>query len=205
MAPTALDGNDAHARIADLKSLLSLTGPNAIETRRLYASVYGSLAERKYDRALTDLNKADDLTPEFPLTKWKLALLYEAMGDVEPARQNFLHYQELMPEQTAKDEAALHLSTLDARRSKYDEEIDAAGDIISDLFNRAMNLTFNGPENRSALRARRARVAKKDKGKAQEQNRRLCHSFCLRPAATFAGQRASSDRSCALPSRRGSQ
>jgi tetratricopeptide (TPR) repeat protein len=169
LAPTALDCNEAHARIADLKSLLSLTGPNAIETRRLYASVYGSLAERKYDRALIDLNKADDLTPEFPLTKWKLALLYEAMGDIEPARQNFTHYQELMPEQTAKDEAALHLSTLDARRSKYDEEIDAAGDIISDLFNRAMNLTFNGPENRSALRARRARVAKKDKGK--EKNR----------------------------------
>jgi tetratricopeptide (TPR) repeat protein len=169
LAPGALDGDEAHARIADLKSLLRLTGQNAAETRRLYASVYGSLAERKYDRALTDLNKADDLTPEFPLTKWKLALLYEAMGDIEPARQDFTHYQELISEQSAKDEAEMHLSTLDARRSKYDEEIDAAGDIISDLFNRAMNLTFNGPENRRALRARRARVAKKDKGK--EKNR----------------------------------
>jgi tetratricopeptide (TPR) repeat protein len=169
LAPIALDGQESRVRMADLKSLLSLTGPNASETRRLYASVYSSLAERKFDRALTGLNKADDLTPEFPLTKWKLALLYEAMADVEPARQNFIHYQELIPEQGAKDEAALHLSTLDARRSKYDEEVDAAGDIIADVFNRAMNLTFNGPENRSALRARRAKVAKKDKGK--EKNR----------------------------------
>ena len=168
MAPSALDGDEAHVRIADLKSLLSLPGQNGIEIRRLYASVYDSLAERKYDRALTDLNKAGDMAPEFALTKWKLALLYEAMGDIDRARENFTRYVQLTSEQSAKDEAALHLSTLDAKRSKYDEEVDAAGDIVSDLFNRAMNLTFNGSENRSALRVRRARVKKKeDEGKAR--------------------------------------
>ncbi|MFY9585479.1 MAG: tetratricopeptide repeat protein, partial [Candidatus Acidiferrales bacterium] len=168
LAPGALDSDEAHARIADLKSLLSLPGQNGIEIRRLYASVYGSLAERKYDRALADLNKAGDLAPEFTLTKWKLALLYEAMGDIKRARENFIRYQELTSEQSAKDEAALHLSTLDAKRSKYDEEVDAAADIVSDLFNRAMNLTFNGSENRSALRVRRARVKKKgDEAKAR--------------------------------------
>jgi tetratricopeptide (TPR) repeat protein len=168
MAPGALDGDEAHVRIADLKSVLSLPGQNGIEIRRLYASVYDSLAERKYDRALTDLNKAGDLAPEFALTKWKLALLYEAMGDIDRARENFTRYVQLTSEQSAKDEAALHLSTLDAKRSKYDEEVDAAGDIVSDLFNRAMNLTFNGSENRSALRVRRARVKKKeDEGKAR--------------------------------------
>ena len=46
--------------------------------------------------------------------------------------------------------------------------MDEAEDIVADLFNRALNLTFNGPENRSALRAKRARVKKKeDKGKAK--------------------------------------
>jgi tetratricopeptide (TPR) repeat protein len=170
MTPTALDGDEAHARIADLKSLLSLPGQNGIETRRLYASVYGSLAERKYDRALADLNKASDLAPEFSLTKWKLGLLYEAMGDIDRARENFIRYQQLTSEQSAKDEAALHLSTLDAKRTKYDEEVDEAEDIVSDLFNRAMNLTFNGSENRSALRVRRARVKKKgDEGKARNK------------------------------------
>jgi tetratricopeptide (TPR) repeat protein len=170
LAPAALDGKDAHTRIADLKSLLSLPGQNGIEIRRLYASVYDSLAERKYDRALTDLQKAGDLAPEFPLTEWKLALLYEAMGDITQARENFTRYTELTSEQSAKDEAALHLSTLDAKRSKYDEEVDAAGDLVADLFNRSMNLTFNGSENRSALRARRARVKKKeDEGKARSK------------------------------------
>jgi tetratricopeptide (TPR) repeat protein len=170
IAPGALDGDEARVRIADLKSLLSLPGQNGNEIRRLYASVYDSLAERKYDRALTDLSKAGDLAPEFGLTKWKLALLYEAMGNIDRARENFTRYIQLTSEQSAKDEAALHLGTLDAKRSKYDEEVDAAGDIVSDLFNRAMNLTFNGSENRSALRARRARVKKKDdEGKARSR------------------------------------
>ncbi len=123
MAPGALDGDEAHVRIADLKSLLSLPGQSGIEIRRLYASVYASLAERKYDRALTDLNKAGNLAPEFALTKWKLALLYEAMGDIDRARENFTRYVQLTSEQSAKDEAALHLSTLDAKRTKYEEEV----------------------------------------------------------------------------------
>ena len=169
MAPAALDADESHARIADLKSLLSLPGQSGIEIRRLYASVYGSLAERKYDRALADLNKASDLAPEFALTKWKLALLYEAMGDTDRARENFTRYQQLTSDQSAKDEAALHLTTLDAKRSKYDEEVDDAEDIVADLFNRSMKLTFNGSENRSALRVKRARVKKKEESKARNR------------------------------------
>lgn len=167
MSPNALDSVDSRARIADLKSLLTLPGQNGVEVRRLYATAYGALAERKYDGALTAFNKAGDLAPQFPLTKWKLALFYEAMGDIDQAKASFTRYQELIPEQSAKDEASLHLSTLDAKRAKYDEEVDAAEDIVADLFNRAMNLTFNGDENRSALRAKRARVKKNDKAKAK--------------------------------------
>jgi tetratricopeptide (TPR) repeat protein len=169
MAPGALDVEEAHTRIADLKQLLSLAGPNGSEIRRLYASVYGSLAERQYDRALADLNKAGDLAPEFALTQWKLALLHEAMGDIDRAKENFTRYQQLASEQSAKDEAALHLSTLDAKRTKYDEEVDAAEDIVADLFNRGMNLSFNGSEKRSAIRVRRARAKKKEEAKARNR------------------------------------
>ena len=84
------------------------------------------------------------------------------MGDIDRARENFTRYQQLTSDQSAKDEADLHLSTLDAKRTKYDEEMDAAEDIVADLFNRAMNLTFNGSEKRSAMRAKRARVKKKE-------------------------------------------
>lgn len=168
VAPQALDSGEARVRIADLKLLLTLPDQNGREIRRLYASAYSALAERKYDRALDAFNKADGLAPEFALTKWKLGLFHEALGNIDRARENLARYQQLTPDQSAKDEAALHLSTLDAKRSKYDEEIDAAEEIVSDLFNRAMNLTFNGDANRSALRAKRARVKKKsDRAKAQ--------------------------------------
>ena len=167
MTPNTLDAGEVHARVADLKSLLTLSGQNGGEVRRLYASAYGSLAERKYDRALADFTKAGELAPEFALTKWKLGLFYEAMGNVDRARENFTAYQQLSSDQSAKDEANPHLSTLDAKRTKYDEEIDEAEDIVADLFNRSMNLTFNGPENRRALRAKRARVKKKEENKAR--------------------------------------
>jgi tetratricopeptide (TPR) repeat protein len=169
MSPNALDADDVRARIADLKMLLTLPGQKGVEVRKLYASGYGALAERKYDVALTAFNKAGDLAPEFALTKWKLGLFYEAMGNVEKARENFTSYQQLMPDPTAKSQADLHLSTLEAKRTKYDEEVDEAGDIVADLFNRSMNLTFNEDENRSALRAKRARVKKKDKDKAKNR------------------------------------
>ena len=162
VAPSALDSEEARARIDDLKSLLMLPGQNGVEVRRLYASAYGSLAERKYDYALKAFKQASDLAPEFALTKWKLALFYEAMGNIDRARENFTRYQQLAATQAAKDQAELHLSTLDAKRTKYDEEVDEAEDIVADLFNRAMNLTFNGDEKRSAIRATRARVKKKE-------------------------------------------
>ena len=169
MSPKAFDTPESQARIADLKLLLALPGQNGVEVRKLYASGYSDLEERKYDRALADFNQAGSLAPDFALTKWKLALLHEALGDIELARQNFTLYQQLTSDQSAKDEAALHLSTLDAKRSKYDEEVDAAEDILSDLFNRGMNLTFNSDPSRSALRARRARVKKKEQNKARNR------------------------------------
>jgi len=169
MSPKALDADEVRVHIADLKSLLTLPGQNGVDVRRLYASAYTSLAERKYDHALTDFKKASDLAPDFALTKWNLALFYEAMGDIDHARENFTHYQQLTSEQSAKDEAALHLSTLDAKRTKYDDEIDEAEDIVADLFERSMKLDFTGAENRSALRVRRARVKKKEQNKAKNR------------------------------------
>lgn len=169
VSPTALDSAEARARIADLQSLLALPGSSGAEIRRLYAAAYGDLAERQYDRAQEAFRKAGELSPEFALTQWNLALLYEAMGDVDASRKKFTLYQQLTTDQAAKDEAALHLSTLDGKRTKYEEEIDEAEDLLADLFNRGMNLTFNGPENRRSLRAKRARVKKKEQNKSRNR------------------------------------
>jgi hypothetical protein len=76
----------------------------------------------------------------------------------------------LIPDQSARDEAELHLVSLDARREKYDEEVGEAEDIIADLLNRAMKLTFNGSDKRSGLRSKRAQVKKKgDQAKARNR------------------------------------
>jgi len=111
------------------------------------------------------------------------------MGNIDEARKNFTRYQQMATDQSAKDGADLHLTTLDAKRTKYDEEVDEAEDIVADFFNRAMNLTFNGDEKRSALRAKRARVKKKDdQKKGTEPRRWFCHPLRLRATATGAGE-----------------
>ncbi|MGC1450284.1 MAG: hypothetical protein WA830_09630 [Candidatus Sulfotelmatobacter sp.] len=169
-APHALDADRVQPRIAELQSLLALPEPHGTEVRRLYALAYADLAERKYDRAISAFLKAKSLAPEFPLTYWKVALIYEAMENLDQARAHFTQYVQLTTDQNAKDEATLHLSTLDAKKSKYDEEVDAAEDILAELFNRGMNLTFNLDDNRSAIRAQRARVKKKQDQK-KDKNR----------------------------------
>ncbi len=169
LAPTALDAKESRTRIADLKSLLTLPGQNGLEVRRLDASAYGALAERKYDRALAAFLKESELAPEFPPARWRLALLHEALGNIDQARDNFNRYKQLTSDQSARDEADLHVNSLAPKRAKYDEEVDAAGDIVADLFNRAMKLSFNGSEKRSALRAKRAQVKKKEQNKARNR------------------------------------
>lgn len=160
-APQALDSDQVRARISELQSLLELPDPRGGGIRKLYASAYGYLAERKYNRALEEFQKARAATPDFPLTYWKLGLLNEAMENLDQARENFVRYQQLASDQSTKDEAAFHLATVDAKKTRYDDEVGDAEDILADLLNRGMNLTFNLDNNRSAMRAHRARVKKK--------------------------------------------
>jgi len=168
--PPALDSDQVRARISELQSLLELPDPHGGRIRKLYASAYGYLAERKYDRALEEFQNARSAMPEYPLTYWKLGLLNEAMENLDQSRENFVRYQQLASDQSAKDGAAFHLGTLDAKKSKYDDEVGDAEDILADLLNRGMNLTFNLDDSRSAMRAHRARVKKKQDEK-KDKNR----------------------------------
>ena len=170
MAPTALDAKEVKLRIDELQELVAWPDQNAKEIRHLHSAAYAYLAERKYDRALTAFTKATDVAPEFPLSRWRLALLYEMMGDAKHARENFTRFQQLTAVESEKEEANLHLTTLDAKREKYDEEVGEAEDILSELFSRGMNLTFNLDENRRKIRAKRAQIKKKQQRKAY-QNR----------------------------------
>lgn len=165
VAPRALDADSVRARISELESLVALPEKNGTQVRQLYSQAYGYLAERKYDRGLMAFSKAKEIAPEFPLTYWKLGLFYEALANLDEARDQFIRYQQLTLEDRAKKEADLHLTTLEAKKSKYDDEVSDAEDILADLFNRGMNLTFNLDDNRSAIRVRRAQIKNKKQRK----------------------------------------
>jgi len=160
LAPNALDAVRVNQRIAELDALKALATQSGVQVRALYAAAERSIEEHQYDGALIAFTKAAELLPDFPLTHWKLGLLQEAMGNVADARRQFARCRELETDTQAQKHADFHLGILDEKRKKYDEEVSEAGDTIADLLNRSMNLTFNGLENRSALRAHRAQVKK---------------------------------------------
>jgi tetratricopeptide (TPR) repeat protein len=157
IVPDAADADRVRLRIARLGEMAALPGQKGVLVRSLSASASRALEARRYEVALENFQKAAAAAPEFAPTEWKLALMYEAMGNVEKARVHFGLYRQLESNPTSQQEADLHLNTLEVKRSKYDEEVDAASEILSDLFNRAMNLTFNGLEDRASQYKQRAK------------------------------------------------
>lgn len=157
LSPHALDAARVKQRIVELEALKGLPTQSGVQVRALYATAERSIEESQYDGALIAYTKAADLLPNFPLTHWKLGLLQEAMGNVAEARKQYTRCRELETDPEAQKRADFHLGILDAKREKYDDEVSEAEDIIADLWNRAMNLTFNGLEKRSALHARRGK------------------------------------------------
>lgn len=171
MSPKAADSDRVRLRIADLNALAELPEQKGAQVRAIYSSASRSLEERKYDRALVEFEKAASADPTFAPTQWRLALLYESMGNVERAQKYFNRFRELESNAAARDAAALHLETIEIKRETYDKEVDAAEDILSDLLNRAMNLTFNGMDDRAALYKQRAKANKKLYKKNQHLDR----------------------------------
>jgi tetratricopeptide (TPR) repeat protein len=158
MSPKAVDADRVRLRIADLNALTDQKGS---QVRAIYSLASRFLEERKYDRALVEFQKAASIDSSFAPTQWRLALLYEAMGDVERARQYFNRFRELESDAAAREAAGLHLETLEIKRDTYVKKVEAAESILSDLLNRAMNLTFNGMDDRAALHTLRAKATRK--------------------------------------------
>ena len=157
MVPGAADADRVRVRIARLGEMAALPGQKGVLVRSLSAAGSRALEARRYQVALENFQNAAAAAPEFAPAQWKLALMYEAMGNVEKARVHFGMYRQLESNPASQQEADLHLNTLEVKRTKYDEEVDAASEILSDLFNRAMNLTFNGLEDRASQYKQRAK------------------------------------------------
>ena len=160
LSPNALDAARVKQRIVELDALKTLPTQSGVQVRVLYAAAERSIEESQYDGALIAYTKGADLLPDFPLTHWKLGLLQEAMGNIAEARKQFTRCRELETDPEAQLRADFHLGILDAKREKYEDEVSEAEDIIANLWNRSMNLTFNGLENRSALHAHRGKYKK---------------------------------------------
>ncbi|HXU37454.1 MAG TPA: hypothetical protein VN937_13925 [Blastocatellia bacterium] len=171
MSPKAVDADRVRMRIADLNALAELPEQKGAQVRAIYATASRSLEERKYDRALMEFEKAAATDPAFAPTEWRVALLYEAMGNVDRATEHFNRFRALDSNPAAQEAAGLHLDTLAIKRDTYDQEVAAAEGIVSDLLNRAMNLTFNGMEDRAALYKQRAKANKKLYKKNQHLDR----------------------------------
>jgi tetratricopeptide (TPR) repeat protein len=171
MSPRAADADRVRLRIGDLNALSELPEPQGAQVRTIYAAAARALEERQYGRALLEFQKAAAADPNFAPTEWKLALLNEAQGNVDQAQRHFNRFRELQPDAAARDVAGLHLETLEIKRDTYNHEVAAAEAILADLLNRAMNLTFNGMEERTALYKERAKATRKLYKKKQHLDR----------------------------------
>jgi tetratricopeptide (TPR) repeat protein len=143
-APTAVDKEDVNVRLSILTSLSKLDGDKGKQVRAHYAAATRFIDDRRYDQAIEELVKAQQILPDYPLTKWRLALLYEAMGNVQKSREFYMSYRDLDKTSDEANEAAKRVALLDKERSDYESAIKDARQTIADLLTRTMGLAGQG-------------------------------------------------------------
>jgi len=164
LAPQALDAADTQARQESLASLAALDGDSGAQVRSHFAQAALDLDYRRYDRATNEYRAAEQVLPDFPLTQWRLALMYEGAGDITEARKHFERYQQLETNPDRNAEAESHLGSLEKWRSDYDDNMDEAHDILGDLLLRSMGLSSQGTKHRVKL----TKAQKKTSGRYQK-------------------------------------
>ena len=158
LAPQALDAPDVQWQQQSLQSLAALEGDAGAEVRAHFAAAARNLDYRRYDRAITEYRAAEIASPGFPLTQWRLALLFEASGDVAQATGHFQRYQQLAQTGDRLNDAADHLSALQNARAVYDDDVDEAHDLLGDLLLRSMGLSSEGVKHRNRLTKSQAKT-----------------------------------------------
>jgi tetratricopeptide (TPR) repeat protein len=151
LAPQALDAADVQAWRESMASLASLDGDRGAQVRSHFAGAAVDLDYRRYDRAMAEYHAAEQIWPDYPLTQWRLALLYEGAGNIAQARKCFELYQQLESNPDRKLEASSHLASLEQWRSDYDDNTDEAHDLLGDLLLRSMGLSSEGVKRRVKL------------------------------------------------------
>jgi tetratricopeptide (TPR) repeat protein len=161
LAPEALDASDVQLHQESVQSLAGLEGDAGTQVRSRFAAAARDLDFRRYDRAIAEYRAAEQVAPSFALTQWRLALLYEASGDMTQARDCFQRYVQLETRQDRKAEAQQHLASLDDWRSYYDDNVEQAHDLIGDLLLRSMGLSSEGVKHRAKLNKQQKKISSK--------------------------------------------
>jgi tetratricopeptide (TPR) repeat protein len=151
LAPDALDAADVQDRQQSLASLASLDGDRGDQVRSHFAAAALDIDYRRYDRAMAEYRAAEQIWPDYAMTQWKLALLYEAAGDVDHARKCFERYQQLETDPARNLTASSHLASLEQWRSDYDDNLEEAHDLLGDLLLRSMGLSSQDVKRRVKL------------------------------------------------------
>lgn len=179
-APDALDRGDALLIRTDLSSVAGLPGDSGAAVRQHFATAARYLDYRRYDRALGEYQAAAKSLPDFPLTEWRLAILYEAFGDVNHTREHFTRYLEIATDPEQRSDAQVHLDSLMTRRADYDAMVEDARDILSDLLARSIGLDLEGVKHKAHLSSQQRNKANKKYKEFANASEKLATPYVVR-------------------------
>jgi tetratricopeptide (TPR) repeat protein len=180
LAPKAMDLPDVAARREQLTSLAALPDDPGKFVRQHFALAARYLDYRRYDRAVAEYQAAEQALPTYPQTQWRLALLYESFGDVASARARFQRYQQLDPRAEAKEKAAVHLNSLEARRALYDAAVEEGEGVVSELLLRSMGIESEGVKHKAKLTRRQQRWASRRYKRTLSASEKLSPPYVIR-------------------------
>jgi len=151
LAPQALDLDQVQQQQQSFASLAALQGDDGQAVREHYANAARYLDYRRYDRAIAEYQTAEKVDPDYADTQWRLALLFEASGKENDARQHLTRFEQLESDEAKKAEADAHLQNLDGRRAVYEANIDEAQYAMTRLLRSSLGISSEGIKHRAKL------------------------------------------------------
>src|SRR5262249_15808685 len=101
--------------------------------------------------------------PSFALTYWRMGLMAEASANVTLARVYLQRFIQLETNTDRKNDAAMHLASLDQWHSDYIQNVDEAHDLMADLLTHSMGLDSEGVQGKTKLSKEQNKASNRSK------------------------------------------
>lgn len=124
-----------HLKLSDLVALNALQGTQGELVRKHYADAFVNLTRKRYTKALKEFEAADAALPDYPQSKYKLALLSQALGDIPNARRYYQDYARLETNVAPRQVAQRLLEGLDAKKADYDKHLTDGKGLLARFYN----------------------------------------------------------------------